>query len=164
MVLVQRSFSFDPLLWNQGSGHVIGLQWGFQQFGRVGSMKELLEQYVKRVLERSEFCRGNEQQAKASLIAPLFALVGYDMGLNTGQISVRARSLTPVDWAFLICAAFASSWRRNKWALTSKNTPNNSECISVRASRTRNWESTRTERPRTVETTCVKLKKNALQH
>ena len=41
-------------------------------------MKEQLEQHVKRVKERYELCRGNEQATKYSLIAPLFAILGYD--------------------------------------------------------------------------------------
>jgi predicted type IV restriction endonuclease len=77
-------------------------------------MKEQLEQYVKLVKERFELCRGNEQQTKASLIAPLFVILGYDMAdprqcipeyradFGSGQ-----RAATPVDWAFLINDTYA---------------------------------------------------------
>jgi hypothetical protein len=77
-------------------------------------MKEQLEQYVKRVKERQELCLGNEQATKASLIAPLFALLGYDLfDPRECKPEYRAdfgkgeKAATPVDWAFLIDDAFA---------------------------------------------------------
>jgi hypothetical protein len=76
-------------------------------------MKEQLEQYVSRVKERHQDCRGNESATKASLIAPLFAILGYDMAdpreckpeykVDFG----KDRSTKPIDWAFLINSAFA---------------------------------------------------------
>lgn len=77
-------------------------------------MKEKLEQYVKDVKEWHEDCRGNEQATKASLIAPLFDILGYNMHdpreckpeyrMDFGK---GERAATPVDWAFLINNAFA---------------------------------------------------------
>src|SRR5713226_9117704 len=77
------------------------------------TMKEQLEQHVKRVKELHELCCGNEQQTKQSLIAPLFAILGYDMTdpreckpeyrMDFGK---GERAATPVDWAFLINGAF----------------------------------------------------------
>jgi hypothetical protein len=76
-------------------------------------MKEQLEQYVARVKERHLDCVGNESATKASLIAPLFAILGYDLAdpreckpeykVDFGKY----RSTKPIDWAFLINAAFA---------------------------------------------------------
>lgn len=70
-------------------------------------MKEQLEQYVKKVKERHEFCQGNEATTKASLIAPLFAMLGWDMtDPRECQPEYRAdfgkgeKAATPVDWAF----------------------------------------------------------------
>jgi hypothetical protein len=77
-------------------------------------MKEQLEQHVKRVKELHELCCGNEQQTKQSLIAPLFAILGYDMTdpreckpeyrMDFGK---GEKAATPVDWAFLKDGAFA---------------------------------------------------------
>jgi hypothetical protein len=77
-------------------------------------VREQLEQYIKQVREWHEECRGNEQATKASLIAPLFTMLGYNltdpreckpeyrMDFGKGE-----KSATPVDWAFLINGAFA---------------------------------------------------------
>jgi hypothetical protein len=77
-------------------------------------MKEQLEHYVKQVRERHLDCQGNEQAAKAALIAPLFVMLGYDMSdpreckpefkMDFGR---GEKASTPVDWAFLINGAFA---------------------------------------------------------
>jgi hypothetical protein len=77
-------------------------------------MKEQLERYVKQVKEWHEECRGNEQATKASLIAPLFVHLGYNMHdpreckpeyrMDFGK---GEKAATPVDWAFLIDGAFA---------------------------------------------------------
>ena len=77
-------------------------------------MKEQLELFVKRVKERYDDCRGNEQATKQSLIAPLFTILGYDMAdpreckpeyrMDFGK---GEKAATPVDWAFLINGAFA---------------------------------------------------------
>jgi hypothetical protein len=76
-------------------------------------MKEQLEVYVQRVKDRYQDCRGNESATKASLIAPLFAVLGYDMAdpreckpeykVDFG----KDRSTKPIDWAFLVNSAFA---------------------------------------------------------
>jgi hypothetical protein len=77
-------------------------------------VKEQLEQYVKKVKERHEFCQGNEATTKGSLIAPLFALLGWDMtDPKECQPEYRAdfgkgeKAATPVDWAFALPPAFA---------------------------------------------------------
>jgi len=77
-------------------------------------MKEQLEQYVKRVKELYELCDGNEATTKASLIAPLFTVLGYDMAdpheclpeyrANFGK---GEKAATPVDWAFRLSSTFA---------------------------------------------------------
>src|SRR5262249_35137599 len=69
--------------------------------------------YVKQVKEWHEECRGNEQATKASLIAPLFVHLGYNMQdpreckpeyrMDFGK---GEKAATPVDWAFLIDGAF----------------------------------------------------------
>jgi hypothetical protein len=71
-------------------------------------MKEQLEQYVKRVREMEQFCCGNEQATKQSLITPLFLMLGYDPAdprecrpeykVDFG----KERSTKPIDWAFVI--------------------------------------------------------------
>jgi hypothetical protein len=77
-------------------------------------MKEQLEQYVKQVKEWHEECRGNEQATKASLIAPLFAFLGYNMTdpreckpEYRTDFGKGEKAATPVDWAFLINNVFA---------------------------------------------------------
>jgi len=77
-------------------------------------VKDQLEQYVKQVKEWHEDCRGNEQATKASLITPLFKILGYNMHdpreckpeyrMDFGR---GEKAATPVDWAFLINGAFA---------------------------------------------------------
>jgi hypothetical protein len=78
------------------------------------AMKEQLEQYVKRVKERHEFCQGNEATTKASLIAPLFTMLGWDMtDPRECQPEYRAdfgkgeKAATPVDWAFALPPSFS---------------------------------------------------------
>jgi hypothetical protein len=68
----------------------------------------------KQAKEWHDDCRGNEQATKASLIAPLFIVLGYDMTdpreckpeyrMDFGK---GERAATPVDWAFLINGALA---------------------------------------------------------
>ena len=77
-------------------------------------MKEQLEQYVKQVKEWHEHCRGNEQATKASLIVPLFVILGYNMydprecrPEYRTDFGKGERAATPVDWAFLINGGFA---------------------------------------------------------
>jgi hypothetical protein len=76
-------------------------------------MKEQLDQYVKRVRELEQFCRGNEQATKQGLIAPLFVMLGYDL---TDPRECRPeykvdfgkeRSTKPIDWAFVISGILA---------------------------------------------------------
>lgn len=70
-------------------------------------MREELANYVKRVRELADHCRGNEQATKQTLIGPLFTLLGYDLTDPRECIpEFRAdfgpdRSRKPVDWAFL---------------------------------------------------------------
>ena len=77
-------------------------------------VKEQLEQYVKQVKEWHEHCRNNEQATKASLIAPLFVLLGYNMHdpreckpEYRTDFGKGEKAATPVDWAFLINGTFA---------------------------------------------------------
>jgi hypothetical protein len=77
-------------------------------------MKEQLEQYVKRIRERYQDCLGNESATKASLIAPLFVILGYDMAdpreckpEYRTDFGKGEKAATPVDWAFLIDGTFA---------------------------------------------------------
>ncbi|MBI1913491.1 MAG: DUF4268 domain-containing protein [Planctomycetes bacterium] len=77
-------------------------------------MKEQLEQYVKRVKARHQDCRDNEQATKQALIAPLFAILGYDMADPSEckpeyrtDFGKGEKAATPVDWAFLIDGTFA---------------------------------------------------------
>src|ERR1700736_4797826 len=82
-------------------------------WGPVNAMKEQLEKYVKRVKKRHQDCR-NEQATKQALIAPLFAVLGYDLA-DPGECKPEYRTdfgkgekaAFPVDWAFLIDGAFA---------------------------------------------------------
>lgn len=70
-------------------------------------MREELLAYVKRTVELSEHCKGNEQATKQSLIAPLFALLGYDLTdprecMPEYKVDFgKERSTKPIDWAFL---------------------------------------------------------------
>lgn len=77
-------------------------------------MKEHLEQYVKKVKERQEFCQGNEATTKGSLIAPLFAMLGWDMSdpreclpEYRADFGKGEKSANPVDWAFATPPTFA---------------------------------------------------------
>ncbi len=76
-------------------------------------MKEQLEQYVRTVKEYFEFCRGNEATTKASLIAPLLGILGFNMSdprectpEYRADFGKGARAATPVDWAFALNSAF----------------------------------------------------------
>jgi predicted type IV restriction endonuclease len=77
------------------------------------AMKEQLELYVKKVKELHELCRGNEATTKASLIAPLFGLLGFDMAdpreclpEYRADFGRGERAATPVDWAFALNGSF----------------------------------------------------------
>jgi hypothetical protein len=70
-------------------------------------MKDLIDNYVKRVRELADHVKGNEQATKQSLVGPLFTLLGYDLTDPRECIpEFRAdfgkdRSAKPVDWAFI---------------------------------------------------------------
>ena len=80
----------------------------------TGNMKEQLEQYVKDVKDCYEQCRDNEAATKASLIVPLFTILGYHVAdpgeckpeykANFGKNN-KARKA--VDWAFFVNDALA---------------------------------------------------------
>ena len=69
-------------------------------------MKEALEAFVKRVKDLAAHVKGNEQATKQSLIAPLFALLGYDLSdprecMPEYKVDFgKERSNKPIDWAF----------------------------------------------------------------
>jgi len=70
-------------------------------------MKEALRLYVKRVKDLHGKVQGNEQATKASLIAPLFTLLGYDLADPDECVpefkphfTKERASRQPVDWAF----------------------------------------------------------------
>jgi hypothetical protein len=71
-------------------------------------LQQQLEQYVKKVKDRYESCRGNEAATKAALIAPLFGLLGYDItDPREWRPEYKAdwgkgRSKDAVDWAFFV--------------------------------------------------------------
>jgi hypothetical protein len=77
------------------------------------TVKDQLENYVKKVKELQELCRGNEATTKAGLIAPLFGILGFDMAdpreclpeyrADFGQ---GEKAATPVDWAFRLKDVF----------------------------------------------------------
>src|SRR5437868_3767526 len=79
--------------------------WRLQRWGRT--MREVLQQYVKRVQELAEHVRGNEQATKQSLVGPLFMILGYDLTDPRECIPEHRvdfgpnRSVKPIDWAFL---------------------------------------------------------------
>lgn len=70
-------------------------------------MKDLIQEYVKRVRDLAEHVKGNEQATKQSLIGPLFTFLGYDLTDPRECIPEyradfgKERSTKPVDWAFL---------------------------------------------------------------
>jgi hypothetical protein len=45
----------------------------------MAELRELIEQYVKRVKDLAEIVKGNEQATKQSLIGPFFTMLGYDL-------------------------------------------------------------------------------------
>jgi predicted type IV restriction endonuclease len=69
-------------------------------------MKEALLTYIQQVKDRHEKVKGNEQATKHSLIAPLFAVLGYDLADPQECVPEfradfgKERSVKPVDWAF----------------------------------------------------------------
>jgi hypothetical protein len=101
-------------------------------------VKEQLDKYIKQVKEWHEDCRGNEQQTKQSLIAPLFTILGYDMfdpreckpeyRMDFGK---GERAATPVDWAFLINGAFAFFVEAKEAGAKITSILSNSACTSA---------------------------------
>jgi hypothetical protein len=76
-------------------------------------VKEQLEQhlleYVNKVKENYESCKNNEAATKASLIAPLFALLGWDlanpkecMPEYRADFGKGEKAATPMDWVFAL--------------------------------------------------------------
>lgn len=72
-------------------------------------MKEQLEQYIKKVKALHTYCTGNEAKTKASLIAPLFVLLGWDLSdPRECEAEYRAdfgkgtKAAHPVDWMFAL--------------------------------------------------------------
>lgn len=69
-------------------------------------MRDAIAAYVKRVKELAEFCKGNEQATKKSLIEPLFVCLGYDVADPRECVPEhredfgKSRSVKPVDYAF----------------------------------------------------------------
>ena len=99
-------------------------------------MTEQLEMYLKTVKDLNGLCRGNEQQTKASLIAPLFAILGYDMAdPHECKPEYRAdfgkgeKASTPVDWAFCAKRAFIFIVEAKSAGKNSGRMPNNLGCI-----------------------------------
>ncbi len=74
----------------------------------AGNLKEEVERYVKRVTEFHESCRDSEAATKASLVMPLFKILGYDeTDPRECQPEYKAdfgkvRGKQPVDWAFSV--------------------------------------------------------------
>jgi hypothetical protein len=72
----------------------------------TGNLKEQLEQYVTKVKEFHERCRGNEADTKAALIEPLFVVLGYGVAdprecqREHREDFGKTRSKEPVDYAF----------------------------------------------------------------
>ncbi len=79
----------------------------------AGSLEEQLEQYVNLVKDQYKACRGNEAQTKLRLIAPLFAILGYNLA-DPLQCNAEYkadfgdhRSKEPVDWAVFVSNTLA---------------------------------------------------------
>jgi predicted type IV restriction endonuclease len=70
-------------------------------------MRDAIPAYVKKVKELAQYCKGNEQATKKSLIEPLFNYLGYDVADPRECIPEhredfgKNRSAKPVDYAFL---------------------------------------------------------------
>ena len=69
-------------------------------------MREAIAAFVKRVKELADYCKGNEQATKKSLIEPLFTCLGYDVADPRECVPEhredfgKNRSMKPVDYAF----------------------------------------------------------------
>jgi predicted type IV restriction endonuclease len=79
----------------------------------MSNLREMVDNYVKRVKDLAEHVRGNEQATKQSLIGPFFTMLGYDLTDPRECIPEykadfgRDRSTKPIDWAFLNNGTFA---------------------------------------------------------
>jgi predicted type IV restriction endonuclease len=80
--------------------------------GRMAELRDVIEQYVKRVKEMAEIVKGNEQATKQSLIGPFFTMLGYDLTDPRECVPEykvdfgKGRSTKPIDWAFRNNGAF----------------------------------------------------------
>jgi hypothetical protein len=69
-------------------------------------MRDTIAAYVKKVRELGEYCRGNEEATKKSLIEPLFTCLGYDVADPRECLPEhkedfgKYKSTKPVDYAF----------------------------------------------------------------
>lgn len=77
-------------------------------------MKEDLDRFVKNVKEHHQFCIGNEETTKQSLISPLFKILGWNFDdprevrpQYRADFGYGQRAANPVDWAFAIDDVFS---------------------------------------------------------
>lgn len=79
----------------------------------MSSLRESIDQYVRRVKDLAEHVKGNEQATKQSLIGPFFTMLGYDLTDPRECMPEykadfgRERSSKPIDWAFRQGGTFA---------------------------------------------------------
>ncbi len=79
----------------------------------MSNLRDLIENYVKRVKDLADHVKGNEQATKQSLIGPFFTMLGYDLTDPRECIPEykadfgKDRSTKPIDWAFLNNGSFA---------------------------------------------------------
>jgi len=79
----------------------------------MSSLRENIDNYIKRVKDLAEHVKGNEQATKQSLIGPFFTMLGYDLTDPRECIPEfkadfgKDRSTKPIDWAFLHNGTFA---------------------------------------------------------
>lgn len=79
----------------------------------MATLREQIDQYVKRVKDLAEHVKGNEQATKQSLIGPFFTMLGYDLTDPRECVPEykadfgKERSTKPIDWAFLHNGTFA---------------------------------------------------------
>jgi predicted type IV restriction endonuclease len=79
----------------------------------MSSLRDQIDNYVRRVKDLAEHVRGNEQATKQSLIGPFFTMLGYDLTDPRECVPEfkadfgKERSSKPIDWAFLHNGTFA---------------------------------------------------------
>ena len=79
----------------------------------MASLRDQIENYIKRVKDLAEHVKGNEQATKQSLIGPFFTMLGYDLTDPRECVPEyradfgKERSTKPIDWAFLHNGSFA---------------------------------------------------------